>query len=1207
MKNTLTEDDFKNFVHVHTHSHYSLLDGLGKIPELVAFAKEQGMKALALTDHGVMYGAIEFYKECLENDIKPIIGFEAYVAQRTRHDKTTKEDRSPNHLILLAQNEEGYQNLMKLTTIAHVEGFYYKPQIDMETLRKHSNGLIASGACLNGAVPRSILKNIASNDLAPVKKVVEKYLDIFGTSRFFLEVQNNPTIKKQQDVNKGIFQLAKEMKLNVISTGDIHYVREDDADTHDILICVQTNRTIDEEDRMSYLPEKFYMEHPKELSKAFPDHPEVITNTKKIIDSCDLKIELGKSKLPSFEIPQEFDEASYLKKLCDEGLKFRYGTSDLSQLDKQIAERLEFELATINKMGFAGYFLITQDYIRWAKDQDIVVGPGRGSAAGSLVTYLLQITDIDPLKYGLLFERFLNPDRISMPDIDTDFADDRRDEVIEYVAKKYGHDHVAQIITFGTMAARAAVRDCGRALGFPYSFCDMIAKLIPMLTSLEHALDEVTELKDQYNTDPQVKRLLDNAKKLEGVARHASTHACAVVITPKPLSHYTPCQYASAEDQSLITQYEMHAIEDLGLLKMDFLGLKNLTIIQNSINLIQEINDVNIDRDAIPFNDKTTYELFQRGHTTGVFQFESSGMKRWLKQLKPTEFEDIIAMVALYRPGPMEFIPDYIAGKHGTKEVTYLHPLLEPILKQTYGVAIYQEQIMQISRAIALFTPGEADTLRKGMGKKIKEVVDKMHDQFIVGAQKNNVDKACAQEIWEYIVPFASYGFNRSHAACYALIGYQTAYLKAHYPAEFMAALLTSDQGNTDRVAIEVDECRQMDIEVLPPDINESVKDFTVVNPQDKKRTIRFGLGAIKNVGEGIIEEVIAERNENGKFENIDDILSRVHSKDLNRKSLESLTKCGALDSLCERNQILENIETILAYSKELQKVKESGQSNLFGDALQASIAPQLKLTEAPKASKEHRLEWEKTLLGLYISDHPLKEYVPYLRIYAASMQEITTDIVDYQVKIGGIVSAIRKIVTKKGDPMAFVTIEDMQEKIEAIVFPKLFEKNPNLWEEGKIVMISGTVNNKDGTLKILANTADSISKNELDQELPKEPTDDRIMPPKSTSKRSIQQSYKNNNNSNKKNNTNTETANPLNKPRALFIRITEETTKQVLKDLSQLFTQAPKGLIPIYLVAIQEQSNSRQKIRTPYTIEITQDLLEQLGNIIGRENVRTI
>lgn len=1185
------------FTHVHTHSHFSLLDGLGKIPDLVDRAKELGMDSLAITDHGVMYGAVEFYQACKDKGIKPIIGVEAYLAQRSRHDKSTKEDGSPHHQILLAANEEGYKNLCKLTTIAHIEGYYYKPQIDKECLKQYSNGLIATSACLAGAIPRAIAQSSGKRDLSLAKKEIEEFLEIFGEDRFFLEVQHNPTIDLQRIVNDGIFELADEFNLKAVVTGDIHYVNKEDADTHDILICVQTGRTVDEEDRMSYLPETFYMQSADELAKEFPDHPEIIENTKAIADQCSFEFELGENKLPVFEVPDEHTEFSYLKELCKEGLEFRYGSSDPETLGKDIMERLAFELETIEKMGFAGYFLIVQDYIVWAKQQGIVVGPGRGSAAGSIVTFLLRITDIDPLKYDLLFERFLNPDRISMPDIDTDFADDRRDEVIHYVAQKYGKDHVAQIITFGTMAARAAVRDCGRALGLAYSFCDRVSKLIPMFTSLSDALDSVTELKELYNDDTQVKKLIDNAIKLEGVCRHASTHACAVVIAPEPLSNLIPCQIASKEDDSIVTQYEMHAVEELGLLKMDFLGLKNLTIIDKAIRLIEVINDVTIDIDNLPMDDQQTYELFQKGQTTGVFQFESSGMKRWLKQLRPTEFEDVIAMVALYRPGPMEFIPDYIGGKHGTKKVTYLHPLLQEIIGNTYGVAIYQEQIMNISRKIALFTPGEADTLRKGMGKKIKEVVDKMHGKFIEGAQKNNVDKKTAQAIWEFIEPFASYGFNRSHAACYALIGYQTAYLKANYPAEFMAALLTADQGNTDRVAIEVDECRQMGIEVSPPDINESFKDFTVIEEEGDKKSIRFGLGAIKNVGEGIITAILAAREEGGKFASLEDVLQRVISKDLNRKSMESLARCGAFDSLAERNMILENMDTILAFSKELQREAASGQKDLFGNVLGESMRPKLTLDEVAPAKKRTRLDWEKELLGLYVSDHPVKEYANYLQYYALGIHELTSEHVDFEVTIGGIVTEMRKIITKKGDPMAFVNVEDLKSKVEILVFPKVFEKKPDMWEEGKIVLIDGVVNDKDGSLKVLVESADIITEAEAKKELPSEPLTTKIRHPK---KRSNGKGGRFQKETPRK---------PLPQqshgPRALFLRLPANADQAILQNVSSILAGSTQGFTSTYIVV--DGTSPMKKIKTPHKIEITPDVLQQCVSVLGDENVKTI
>ncbi|TAK97132.1 DNA polymerase III subunit alpha, partial [Patescibacteria group bacterium] len=833
------------FTHLHVHSHYSLLDGLAKIDDLLDRAKELGMDSLAITDHGVLYGAVEFFIKAKERGIKPIIGCEMYLAPNGLANKNAiAEDRRRHHLILLVKNETGYRNLMKLISIAHLDGFYYKPRIDREVLRQYAEGLVGMSACVEGEVPSAIV----NGDYAKAKSLALEYRDIFGEGSFFMEVQDHPNFTNQQIANQGIIKLSKETGIPIVATGDIHYARKEDASIQDILLCIQTNRKVDETDRMNLLQFDLSMRSPEELAVAFKDNPEALSNTQLVADQCNLQIELGKTLLPHFDVPEGYTTETYLRHLTEAGLAKRYGDT----VTDEHRTRMDYELSVIEKTGYASYFLIVQDFVNWAKEQGIVVGPGRGSAAGSFVSYLTGITNIDPIKYNLLFERFLNPERVSMPDIDMDFADDRRDEVLDYVRNKYGHDHVAQIITFGTMAARAAIRDAGRALGYPYDYCDKTAKMIPMFHTMEQTLDQVPEFRAFYNSDPQARKLIDSAKRLEGVARHASMHACGVVITKSPVTDYTPLQRVIGKEGT-VTQYSSSTkssyVEKIGLLKMDFLGLKNLTIIQNTLRIVRKVRDLSLNIDDIPLDDELAYKLLQSAKTTGVFQLESTGMKRYLKQLKPTVLEDIIAMVALYRPGPMEWIPDFIAGKHGIKKVKYLHPKLEPILSNTYGVAVYQEQIMQIARDLAGFTMGEADVLRKAMGKKIFELIKEQKIKFVAGCVKNGIDEKVADKVFAFIEPFAGYGFNRSHAACYALVGYQTAYLKAHFPAEFMAALLTSDQHDIDRVAIEVSECQEMGIQVLPPSINESFEDFAVIVGEDGAERIRFGLNAIKNVG----------------------------------------------------------------------------------------------------------------------------------------------------------------------------------------------------------------------------------------------------------------------------------------------------------------------------------------------------------------------
>jgi len=813
-----------------------------------------------------------------------------------------------------------------------------------------------------------------------------------------------------------------------------------------------------------------------------------LENTQKIAALCNLQIEMGSPILPHIEVPDGYDEDSYLKKICDEGLAKYYKSEEITE---EVKERLEFELSVIRKMKFSSYFLIVADFVNWAKNNGIVVGPGRGSAAGSLVCYLSGITNLDPIKYELLFERFLNPDRISMPDIDLDFADIRRDEVIRYVEGKYGKEHVAQIITFGTMAARAAVRDVGRVLGYPYDFCDKLAKSIPMMMKLDRALKASSELKEMYENDENARKILDYAKKLEGVARHSSTHACGVLITKEPLTEYVPLQFASSSDRTIVSQYSLHPIEDLGLLKMDFLGLANLTIIESAIKIIAKTRGLQIRIGEIPLDDGLTYALFQKGETTGVFQFESSGMKRYLRELVPSTFEDLIAMVALYRPGPMELIPDYIARKHQKKKITYLHKDLEPILRKTYGVAIYQEQVMQISRYLAGFTRGEADVLRKAMGKKIAVLLAEQKEKFIEGCIKNGINKELAEKIWAFIEPFAGYGFNRSHAACYAMIAYQTAYLKAHWPTEFMAALLTSDQGNTDRVAIEIEECRNMGIEVLAPDINQSYESFTVVtsgtaknlqaSENEKVNTIRFGLKAIKNVGHNIAEVTIAERKKAGPFLNLTDLLKRIQDKDFNKKSLESLIKTGCLDAFGERGSLLENIETMLNYNKERAKSSQSAQKSLFGDMPLANYTETIKLKKTDPASRQAKLAWEKELLGLYISEHPFLDYKKELGEKTIPIKRLNSIKTNDEVLVAGIISSIKKIITKNNETMAFIKIEDDTDSIELLAFPRLFKEH-NVWQEGRVLICRGKLSDKDNENKILCNAVKELEAGLIDE-----------------------------------------------------------------------------------------------------------------------------
>ncbi|MFH1780833.1 MAG: DNA polymerase III subunit alpha, partial [Candidatus Nealsonbacteria bacterium] len=948
------------FTHLHVHTHYSLLDGLPKIDELLDYVKECGMDSVAITDHGVLYGAVEFFKKAAAKGIKPIIGCEVYVALESMTQMRPGIDSARHHLILLVKNEQGYQNLVKLITKAHLEGFYYRPRIDEDLLQKYSEGLIGLSGCIQGKIPRLIL----NHEIKKAEETALKYQEIFGKDNFYLELQRHYNIPEQEKVNKELLAISKKTGVPLVATNDSHYLKPDDAEAQDILMLINTGADLNDPERLSMKMDDFSLKSPQKMAEEFKDIPEAIENTQKIADLCNFQFELGKTKLPYFPVPDSKDPDDYLRELCLGRLPMRYPNPD-----QTVTERLEFELKVIKQTGFAPYFLIVQDFVNWAKSQRIVVGPGRGSAAGSLVSYCLRITNVDPLKHNLFFERFLNPERISLPDIDLDFADRRRDEVIEYVAQKYGRDKVAQIITFGTMAARAVIRDVGRALEYPYLFCDKMAKMIPFSFTLNDALSKIKEFKDLYETDEQAKRLIDIGKKLEGVARHASTHACGVVIAKDALDSIVPLQHPTQNEQNIVTQYEMHAIEDLGLLKMDFLGLKNLTIIEDTLARIYKVQNKSIDIENLPEGDKKVYKLLRQGDTVGVFQLESDGMRRYLKQLKPSEFEDIIAMIALYRPGPMELIPDYIARKHGKQKTEYLHPKLEAILKNTHGICIYQEQLMQIARELAGFTLSEADILRKAVGKKIKELLEAQEEKMVHGMIKNGIKENIAKQIWEWMLPFARYGFNRSHSASYATISYQTAWLKTNYPVEFMSAVLTSEKADVERIAVLIEECKKMNIEVLPPDVNESFMNFGVV-PQ--KNQIRFGLLAIKNVGINAVEAILEERKASGRYQSIQDFVSRIASsnasRNLNKKSMESLIMAGVFDSLEERNKLLSNLDKLLEHSREIQKNKNNGQKGLFDlptgrQAAIGNIFFDIRLANASLASSHDKLTWEKELL----------------------------------------------------------------------------------------------------------------------------------------------------------------------------------------------------------------------------------------------------
>jgi DNA polymerase III alpha subunit len=1424
------------FTHLHVHSHYSLLDGLPKIEELLDYVKELGMDSVALTDHGNIYGAVEFYKKAKDKGIKPIIGCEMYMALEKMDQKRPNIDDKRHHFVLLVKNEQGYKNLVTLITKAHLEGFYYKPRIDEDLLAQYSQGLIGLSACLAGKIPKLIL----ANKMEEAERAALRYQEILGQGNFYLDIQHHPNSEEQKKANKGLVEISKKHNIPLVATNDVHYLRPDDAKAQDILMLINTGADPQDPERLSLIADDFSMRSPEKMAEDFKDLPQALENTRKIADACNFEFELGKIKLPKFEVPSGQSPDDYLEELCYQGLSKKFGEKP----NQEIIDRLKYELSVIKQTGFASYFLIVQDFVNWAKSNRIIVGPGRGSVGGSLVAFLLNITSVDPIKYNLLFERFLNPDRISMPDIDLDFTDRRRDEVIHYVAEKYGRNHVAQIITFGTMAARAVVRDVGRALGYNYSYCDQVAKMIPFGLSLEDTMKRVSEFKTLYETDDNARQLIDFAKKLEGVARHASTHACGVVISDTPLHNVVPLQHPTQDDTAIVTQYEMHSIEDLGLLKMDFLGLKNLTIIEDTLARIYKVQGKNIDIQNLPPDDKKAYGILRKGETVGVFQLEclsgdtiisnttikklyerknkkrlaslyldegkihlneiidvvesgekevysligennwyikstkdhyfltkegwkkleeikpedevlirnkakhliynicqkcgrqiygekkgrakfchrcaalfyrnpskkksrekiriarmkfyqqggkpwnygittenneiwrktaekiskaltgksledrygkekaneirksmskkfsgegnpmfgkpcphrkggfrsdlkhyvrstweadfarilklhnldykyepksfklrrangeilhytpdfyvpsqdtfyevkgflrdldeeklelfqqqypqinlviintvkfaefalryktlinwecpqlpkkgfsfikvkeikfvgrektydikmkspgnnfqangfivhnSGGMQRYLKQLKPNHFEDIIAMVALYRPGPMQLIPDYIARKFNKQKVEYFHPKLKPILENTYGIPVYQEQIMRIAQEMAGFTLAEADVLRKAIGKKIKKLLMSQKEKFIKGMKKKQIGEEIAQQIWYWIEPFASYSFNRSHAAAYATIAYQTAYLKAHFPAEFMAALLTSERNDIDRIAVLIGECKKMGLEVLPPEINESFTFFSVV---PKKNQVRFGLSAIKNVGSNIVEIIVEERKKNGHYKSIQDFISRISSRDLNKKSLESLIKAGVFDKMAERNQLLTNLETLLEHSRESQKNKANGQNGLF-DSM--PFNHEIRLASAEPASEKERLTWEKELLGLFVSSHPLKNFRKILEKKVTPIDKAANPHPKKRVKVGGIISGIKKIITRTGRPMLFVNLEDLTDKIEVVVFPNMIERNPALFQENKIVMVSGRVDLKDGVPKLICEECEEI------------------------------------------------------------------------------------------------------------------------------------
>ena len=1083
-----------DFVHLHVHSEYSLLDGMSRIKDLPVRAKELGMKAIALTDHGVMYGAVDFYKECKKNDIKPIIGCEVYVAPHSRFDKEAGRDNGYNHLILLAKNKTGYQNLSKLVSLSFVEGFYYKPRIDLEILEKYSEGLICLSACLAGSLSQAIIQG----NMEKAEEIALWHKRVFKDD-YYIEIQHNG-LRQQIMINQKLIQLARKLDIPLVATNDAHYLKKEDSYFHEVLLCIQTGKRMSDEDRMRFETQEFYIKSPEEMADYFSEFPDAIENTVKIAEKCNYDFEFGVTKLPNYDVPEEYaTHLDYFKDLCYKGIKNRYGEKPA----EEVMSRLEYEISVIDKMGYVDYFLIVWDYINYAKSVGIPVGPGRGSGAGSIAAYAIGITDIDPLKYGLLFERFLNPERVSMPDFDVDFCYERRGEVIEYVERKYGKDHVSQIITFGTMAARMVIRDVGRVLDYPYSETDKLAKMIPMEVhiTIPKALEQNREFKELYESNPSVKQLIDIAIKLEGLPRQASTHACGIVITKDPVDTYVPLY---VNDGNISTQYTMNLLEELGLLKMDFLGLRTLTVISDTEKLVKQNRGIDVEYDK-EMNDPKVYKLWANGESIGIFQFESQGMTNFMKELKPDCLEDIIAGVSLYRPGPMDQIPRYIKGKQNPGHNVYTHPALEPILNVTYGCMVYQEQVMQIVRELAGYSLGRADLVRRAMGKKKLDVMAKEREYFIngqvdengnvlvPGCVRNGIDKESANKIFDEMAEFAKYAFNKSHAAAYSVVSYRTAYLKTYYPEEFMAATLNSFLGNLDKVPIYIYECKRLNIGILKPDINKSFTKFTV---QDKK--IRFGLGSIKNVGISAIETVISERERNGEFESFTDFCERIQSGTVNRKCIECLIKAGCFDEMNQtRATLLASYERILDTINNQGRNSMANQVTMF-DLVQPEETVKYQYTVLKELDERELLAQEKEMIGIYISGHPLEKIKEAIQrqtnINSIQIKDLNGEnagnFKDGQnVKYAGTITSVKKKYTKRNTIMAFVTVEDLYGSAEIVVFDSVFSRCDNILVEENIVIVEGRLSIKeDEDARIIVqnikefseenNTRDNIRKN---------------------------------------------------------------------------------------------------------------------------------
>ncbi|WP_250674009.1 DNA polymerase III subunit alpha [Paraclostridium ghonii] len=1086
----------KDFVHLHVHTEYSLLDGFSRIKNLVNRAKELNMSAVAITDHGCMFGAIDFFKVAKKEGIKPIIGCEVYTAPRGMKDKDPNFDKSQGHLILLAKDTTGYQNLIKLVSEAYVRGFYYKPRVDIDEIKKHSDGIIALSACLAGDVSQALM----NRNYDKAKNIALKYKEIFGDENYYIEIQDH-NLPEQKEVNRELIKLSKEIGIGLVATNDVHYVRKEDSKIHDILMCIQMGKTVNDPNRMRFGSDEFYLKSREEMEEVFPEVQEALDNTVKIAQMCNVEFDFNTIHLPKYDVPHGYTPHEYLRMLCFKGLNERYKNPP-----KEILDRLEYELGVIEKMGYVEYFLITWDFINFARENNIMVGPGRGSAAGSIVSYTLYITDIDPIKYSLLFERFLNPERVSMPDIDIDFCYERREEVIDYVKRKYGEDHVAQIITFGTMGAKAAIRDVGRVLDVSYNKVDNIAKEIPFALgmTIDKALDTNPNLRKLYEEDADTKEIIDVSRKIEGMLRHASTHAAGVVISKNPIDEYVPLY---KHQDAITTQFTMTTLEELGLLKMDFLGLRTLTVIRDALDLIDKNHNLKINFSKMEYDDPKVYELLSSGNTLGVFQLESAGMRSFMKQLKPDNFEDIVAGISLYRPGPMDSIPVYINNKNNPEDVAYLHKKLKPIMEVTYGCLVYQEQVMQVVRDLGGYSYGRSDLVRRAMGKKKMDVMEKEREYFIhgkldengeleiKGCVRNGVPEDIGNKIFDDMIDFAKYAFNKSHAAAYGVLAYQTAYLKTHYPVEFMAALITSVMGNTDKVVEYIRECNALKIDVLKPDINKSYTKFSVEN-----KSIRFGLAAVKNVGVNVLNNIIKERENSGEFKDFNEFCKRLDSKDLNKRIIESLIKCGAFDEMGENRASL-----LLGYEKLLESISMDRKKNLAGqvslfdgfkldESINNDIQSMYTLPKVEELEEKERLYLEKEVLGMYVSGHPLSQYNDELKknttINNAQLNEIKDDYIAYlnlnerEVTMGGIVINKTIRTTKRNDLMAIIELEDLYGVIEVIVFPQVLQKYNTVIQEDKIIYIDGRLSIKeDENAKLIAREIrdmnDSTNKND--------------------------------------------------------------------------------------------------------------------------------